>query len=153
MEKTPPGRPAAATARVTAAATISDVPGWASCALTTTGQPAASAEAVSPPATEKASGKLLAANTATGPTGTRRCRTPGRRAGVRVGTPVIDPHAVPAPLAQRGGEQPRLPGGPRDLAGEPRQREAGLAVGALGGGAAHGVDLVGGKLEQAGALL
>jgi hypothetical protein len=35
--------------------------------LTTTGQPAASAEAVSPPATEKANGKLLAANTATTP--------------------------------------------------------------------------------------
>ena len=35
-----------------------------------TGQPAASAEAVSPPATEKAKGKLLAPNTATGPIAT-----------------------------------------------------------------------------------
>src|SRR5580693_8870121 len=86
MEKTPAGSPLAATARVTAAATISEVPGWASCALTTTGQPAARAEAVSPPATEKASGKLLAANTATGPMGTRRDRTSGRRAGLRSGS-------------------------------------------------------------------
>ena len=37
--------------------------------------------------------------------------------------------------------------------GEPGQREAGLAVGALGGLLANRVDLVGGELEQAGALL
>ena len=43
------------------------VPGCALCALTITGQPAARADAVSPPATEKARGKLLAPNTATGP--------------------------------------------------------------------------------------
>ena len=153
MEKTPAGSPLAATARVTAAATISEVPGWASCALTTTGQPAASAEAVSPPATEKASGKLLAANTATGPTGTRRCAHVGPPGGLAVGQRVIDPRPVPASLPQRGGEQPELTGGPRHLAGEPGQREAGLVVGALGGGLAHGVDLVGGELEQAGALL
>jgi hypothetical protein len=71
-EKTPAGSPEAATARATAAPTSSLVPGWALCALTTTGHPAASAEAVSPPATEKASGKLLAPNTATGPSGTWR---------------------------------------------------------------------------------
>ena len=35
--------------------------------MATTGHPAARAEAVSPPATEKASGKLLAPKTATGP--------------------------------------------------------------------------------------
>ena len=56
-----------ATAAGSARPTSSDVPGWAGCALTTTGQPAARAEAVSPPATENASGKLLAPNTATGP--------------------------------------------------------------------------------------
>ena len=47
----------------------SDVPGCAGCPFTTTVHPAASAEAVSPPATEKASGKLLAPKTATGPMG------------------------------------------------------------------------------------
>src|SRR6478609_8911691 len=61
-ENVPAGRPAAATASATARPTSSEVPGWASCALTTTGQPAARAEALSPPATEKASGKLLAPN-------------------------------------------------------------------------------------------
>lgn len=40
-----------------------------------TGQPAARADAVSPPATEKASGKLLAEKTATGPRGTLQRRT------------------------------------------------------------------------------
>ncbi len=39
-------------------ATSSLVPGWAGCALKTTGQPAARAEAVSPPAVEKASGEV-----------------------------------------------------------------------------------------------
>ena len=65
--------------------TSSEVPGWASCALTTTGQPAARADAVSPPATEKANGKLLAPNTATGPSGTLRWRISGRGNGVRSG--------------------------------------------------------------------
>ena len=55
--------------------------GWAGCALTTTGQPAARAEAVSPPGTEKANGKLLAPNTATGPSGTRTTRRSGWPAG------------------------------------------------------------------------
>jgi hypothetical protein len=36
------------------------------------------AEAVSPPGTEKASGKLLAPNTATGPSGTSMRRRSGR---------------------------------------------------------------------------
>ena len=45
----------------------SQVPGCAGCALTTTGHPAARAETVSPPATEKAKGKLLAPKTKTGP--------------------------------------------------------------------------------------
>ena len=68
-----------------ACATRSAVPGWASCALTTTGQPAARAEAVSPPAVEKARGKLVAPKTTTGPRGTGRCRMSGRGAGGRSG--------------------------------------------------------------------
>jgi hypothetical protein len=55
-----------------------EVAGCDGCAFTTTGQPAASAEAVSPPGTENASGKLLAPNTATGPSGTSIRRTSGR---------------------------------------------------------------------------
>ena len=85
-EKTPAGRSCAATARVTARATSTPVRGWAGWPLTTTGQPAASADAVSPPAVEKASGKLLAPKTATGPSGTIRCRRSGRGRGVRSGS-------------------------------------------------------------------
>ncbi len=49
--------------------TKSQVFGWAGCALKTTGQPAAKADRVSPPATEKANGKLLAPKTTVGPKG------------------------------------------------------------------------------------
>ena len=56
--------------------------------MTTTGQPAASAEAVSPPAVEKASGKLLAPKTATGPMGTSMRRTSGRGIGLASGSAV-----------------------------------------------------------------
>lgn len=59
-------------------ATAAEVAGCPSCALTTTGQPAARAEAVSPPATEKAKGKLEAPNTATGPIACRIRRMSGR---------------------------------------------------------------------------
>ena len=48
---------------------IAQVLGCDGCAFATTGLPAASAEAASPPATEKARGKLLAANIATTPSG------------------------------------------------------------------------------------
>lgn len=65
----PAGKLQAATARHTAVAASSEVPGWPLCALTTTGFPVARAEAVSPPATEKARGKLLEPNTTTGPSG------------------------------------------------------------------------------------
>ena len=67
--KTPAGKPQEATALEIAELTKSPVLGCAGCALKITGQPAASAEIVSPPATEKAKGKLLAPKTATGPKG------------------------------------------------------------------------------------
>ena len=53
-----------------------------------TGHPAASALAVSPPAVEKASGKLLAPKTATGPMGTSMRRTSGRGIGLASGSGV-----------------------------------------------------------------
>ncbi len=62
-------------------------PGCAGCALTMTGLPAASADAVSPPATEKARGKLLAPKTATGPSGRSMERMSGL-GGVRSGSAV-----------------------------------------------------------------
>ena len=79
-------RLASVMAWVMARPTISLVPGWALWALKTTGQPAARAEAVSPPAVEKARGKLEAPNTATGPTGILRWRISTRGIGVRSGS-------------------------------------------------------------------
>src|SRR5215813_12416377 len=61
--------PVFSAADMMARAVNSEVAGWAGCALTTTGQPAAMADAVSPPATENAKGKLLALKTPTGPIG------------------------------------------------------------------------------------
>ena len=78
-----PVRPAAS--RI-ASATMRPVSGWAGWPLTTTGQPAASAEAVSPPAVEKANGKFDAPNTATGPTGRWIIRRSGRGSGWRSGS-------------------------------------------------------------------
>ena len=78
-----------ATALASRAPTSSPVPGCAGWPFTTTGQPAASAEAVSPPATEKASGKLL----------TRRTPPPGRAAMLQ--QPQIGPRQRLA-VGQRG---------------------------------------------------
>jgi len=60
-----------------ASATSCDVSGCAGCAFTITGQPAANAVAVSPPAVEYANGKLAAPNTTTGPSGTNIFRMSG----------------------------------------------------------------------------
>jgi hypothetical protein len=84
--KVPAGRPHSRRLRQMTCPTISLVPGCAVCALTITGLPAASAEAVSPPATEKASGKLLAAKTATGPSGRSTERRSALGIGVRSGS-------------------------------------------------------------------
>ena len=85
IEKVPAGMSQASTALAIAVATSSDVPGWARCALTTTGFPVHRALAVSPPATEKASGKLLEPNTTTGPTGRLARLRSGRGRGCRSG--------------------------------------------------------------------
>jgi hypothetical protein len=87
----PVGSPSPVTARVMEAASSADVPAFDGCAFATTGQPAASADAVSPPATPNASGKFEAPNTATGPTGTSVRRRSGR--GGLVGVGVVDDDA------------------------------------------------------------
>src|SRR5690349_12858887 len=58
-------------------ATRVDVCACAGCAFTITGQPAAKAQAVSPPAVENAKGKLEEPNTATGPSGANIFRMSG----------------------------------------------------------------------------
>ena len=84
-EKTPSGISHVFAALIIALPINSLVPGWAGCAFTITGQPAAKADAVSPPATEKASGKLLAPNIAVGPNGICRMRKSARGIGSRSG--------------------------------------------------------------------
>ena len=56
--------------------------------MTITGQPAARAAAVSPPATEKASGKLEAPKIATGPIGRCIRRRSGRGSGTLLGNAI-----------------------------------------------------------------
>src|SRR5436189_8435 len=80
-EKTPSGIPVLRAAVCIALPTIADVAGCELCAFTITGHPAASAEAVSPPATENANGKLLAPKTTTGP----RAININRRSGFGTG--------------------------------------------------------------------
>ena len=152
-EKVPSGRPCSATASRMARPTSSDVPGCAGWPLTTTGQPAASAEAVSPPATENASGKLLAPNTATGPTGTDAL--PQIRAGQRgaVGQRGVDADAVPAAVADDGGEQPQLADRTGGLAGHPARGQAGLGGDPLGQRRAERLDVGGDAVQERGPLL
>ncbi len=69
LEKTPLGIPVFSAAFIIADETSSPVPACMGCDFTITGQPAAKAAAVSPPAVEYASGKLLAPKTTTGPNG------------------------------------------------------------------------------------
>ena len=72
------GAPTRSTAALTAAPVTALVAGCPGCALSTTGQPAAKADAVSPPAVLNANGKFEAANTATGPIGVATRRWSGR---------------------------------------------------------------------------
>ncbi len=69
LEKTPLGIPVCSAALIIAEATNSPVPACIGWLFTITGQPAASALAVSPPAVENAKGKLLAPKTTIGPMG------------------------------------------------------------------------------------
>ena len=128
--------------------TSSDVPGWAECAFTTTGQPAASADAVSPPATENASGKLLAPNTATGPSAICRSRRSERGSGLRSGMAgsirarASRPRARPRRTAGAGRRSGRARPRCRRAAGRSRH-------GALDQRVAERHELLGDRLEEA----
>lgn len=76
------GAPASASARRTTSAVATERRRWPGWALSSTGHPAASAEAVSPPATLNAKGKLPAPKTTTGPSGTIVRRRSGRGAPI-----------------------------------------------------------------------
>ena len=128
--------------------TSSLVPGWALCALKTTGQPAARAEAVSPPAVEKASGKLLAPNTATGPSGIWRWRMSARgrvRSG-RAGS-IRTPRKSPCRTTlAKSRSWPVV----RALALQAGCRQSGFLAGADGQFLADGLDVVRDRVEEGG---
>ncbi len=126
-EKTPSGRPHFRTLARIACPTSSLVPGCAGWALTITGLPAARAEAVSPPATEKASGKLLAPKTATGPSGREHGADVGFGRGLAVGFGLIDARPDPRPFFRNLGEETQLMAGARRLALQPGFGQGGFA--------------------------
>ena len=122
--------------------------GWP---LTITGHPAASALAVSPPAVEKASGKLLAPKTATGPMGTSMRRTSGRGIGLASGSARVDDRLDVVAGVDDGGEGLELARRALELAAQAPLGQPGLGPG-------DGDDLVprraqplGGAAQQRGA--
>src|ERR1044072_795984 len=106
--KTPSGAPAPTSASRRISPVRTDSSGCPGCALRTTGQPAASADAVSPPATLNANGKLLAANTSTGPIATFTRRMSGRAPIGQTGSAGATGGSRNAPSGRAPGE----PGGP-----------------------------------------
>ena len=85
-EKTPSGIPHFFAASIIASPIRELVPGWEPCAFTINVLPAANADAESPPAVEYANGKLLAANTTTGPKGCNFFLKSGFGIGLRDGS-------------------------------------------------------------------
>ena len=137
------GSPASATAPLSSRATSAPVPGCDGWPLTITGQPAASADAVSPPAVENASGKLEAPNTATGPTGTRMRRTSGRGIGTASGSGEVDDRLGVVTRLDDRRERLELPARALEL-------RAQACLGQPGLGLADGHDLVAGRAQPRG---
>jgi hypothetical protein len=121
--------------------------------LTTTGHPAASAAAVSPPAVEKASGKFDAANTATG--ADRPLHHPELRPGQRlaVGQRLVVPPIEVVAGADVAREEPELAGRPAAFAFEPDGEQTGLGRADRGDRLRPRLDLVGDPLEEGRPLL
>ena len=116
--------------------------------MTITGQPAASALAVSPPAVEKASGKLLAPNTATGPMGTSMRRTSGRGIGLASGSARVDDRLDVVAGVDDGGEGLELARGALELAAQARLGQPGLGPGDGDDLVARGAQPRGGAAQQ-----
>ncbi len=144
-ENTPGCVPVARTAASIACATISPVPRWAEWPLTTTGHPAASAAAVSPPAIEKASGCAE-----------HRDRTDGTlnetdlRARLRLAIRLrgIDAAIEIVALFDVVREEPELPYRAPALAVQPRDRKSGLLSADLGDLGRSILDLVGDSAQE-----
>jgi len=101
--------------------------GW----LDTTEQPAAKAASGSPPATENASGKLLAPKTTTTPSGWKYTPQVGGGAGAFGREARCQSLRRPRSLANRLGKETKLPAGPRAFARSRARGSAGLLVTAL----------------------
>ena len=139
-EYTPPGRPQDRTASATADPASSAVPGWALWALTITGQPAASAEATSPPRGREGQREVA------GPEHRHRAHAyvalahiwPGQRRPVGLG--LVDAHPLVRAEPDLPSEQPDLVGRAPVLALDPTQRQPTLQAG-------PGHDLVAASVE------
>ncbi len=102
------------------------------------------------PATEKASGKFDAPNTATGPSATF-IRLRSARGGVRSGQGRVDRDIEPFALAQFSREHPKLAAGAPALTLQPRPGQAGFGHGGHDQIVANGNDGIGDRLEKGGA--
>ena len=124
--------------------TSSLVPGWALCALKTTGQPAARAEAVSPPAVEKAKREVAGAEH--GHRAERDLALADVGAGQECGPAGPDRSGRRA-LPDHVGEEPQLAGG-APLALQAGCRQPGFLAGADGQFVADGLDVVRDRVEE-----
>ncbi len=116
------------------------------------GLPAASAEAVSPPATENARGKLLEPKTATGPSGLCMDRIEGLGKGYAVRVGMVDAGRRATNLLPHLGKMPQLIAGARRLALEPGFGQGGFQVCPLDDRRRGGLDRSG-NVAQEGAFL
>lgn len=140
--RTPAGMSCAAAADRSTAATSSDRPGWSGCDLTTTGQPAPSALAVSPCGDREGEGEVgrrVDGDDAEGHLVAAQVRDRRGRGGVGV----VDDDVEEGALVDDVGEGSQLVAGAGEFPGQPDRAERGLRVGGLD-------ELVLGRLEPVG---
>ena len=128
MPNTPSGAPASASALAMTAPVATEVRGCPSCALTMTGHPAASADAVSPPGHGEGEREVRGGEHRDRPDRQADPAQVRRTGAVGLGHRYVQEAAV----VQHLGEQAQLAGAAGHLAGQPRGPERGLGVGQLG---------------------
>ena len=96
---------------------------------------------MSPPATEKASGKLLAPKTATGPSRTQHGADIGFGRGLAVGFGLIDPSPNPRTFFRNLGEETQLMASTRGLALQARLGQGGFLICAINQLVGEGFDV------------
>jgi hypothetical protein len=148
-----PGAGRFSAALETARESISQVPGWAGCPFTTTGQPAARAQTVV--RADDADGKGEVAGAKDHDRSDAAAGRGGHRAwaGAALRLGAVDAGLGPGAFADQRGEHAALVDGAAALAGEARHGQGGLGMGALEQGIAEGEDFLGQGFEQEGAGL